>query len=97
MIIVSQFGLRESVTNELWIQASRTDTIESSSAVLASSYTSSWDLLVDWGLLRPHAGYLRESLGYPSLRPVRADSQQVMESQELINSFSTVLLHRHGI
>lgn len=40
------------------------------SAVLASCYTSSWDLLVDWGLLRPHAGYLRESLGYPSLRPV---------------------------
>ncbi|KAJ9120852.1 hypothetical protein QFC22_002786 [Naganishia vaughanmartiniae] len=37
-------------------------------ASISSIYTSSWDLSVDWGLLRPRYGYLRESLGYPSIR-----------------------------
>lgn len=35
-------------------------------AAISSCYTSSWDLIVDWGLLRPQHAYLRESLGYSS-------------------------------
>jgi hypothetical protein len=43
---------------------------EKSFATISSCYTSSWDLSVDWGLLRPRYAYLRESLGYPSIRHV---------------------------
>lgn len=39
-------------------------------ASISSIYTSSWDLSVDWGLLRPRHAFLRESLGYPTIRPV---------------------------
>ncbi|KAJ9116645.1 hypothetical protein QFC20_000578 [Naganishia adeliensis] len=38
-------------------------------ASISSIYTSSWDLAVDWGLLRPRHAYLRESLGYPTIKP----------------------------
>ncbi|KAL7418429.1 Xenotropic and polytropic retrovirus receptor 1 [Cryptotrichosporon argae] len=33
---------------------------------LAASYTSSWDLVVDWSLFRPGASGLRQDLGYGS-------------------------------
>jgi hypothetical protein len=39
-------------------------------AVFSSLYTSAWDLFVDWGLLRPRYGYLRESLGFPAYKNV---------------------------
>nr|XP_019044152.1 hypothetical protein I302_07433 [Kwoniella bestiolae CBS 10118]OCF23082.1 hypothetical protein I302_07433 [Kwoniella bestiolae CBS 10118] len=35
-------------------------------AVLSATYTSTWDLVIDWSLFRPQAGLLRKDLGYSS-------------------------------
>lgn len=37
-------------------------------ATLSAIYTSSWDLFVDWGLLRPSYGFLRETLAFPTMK-----------------------------
>jgi hypothetical protein len=33
-------------------------------AIITSTYTSAWDLIVDWSLFRPESGFLRKDLGY---------------------------------
>lgn len=53
-------------------------------ASISSIYTSSWDLAVDWGLLRPRHAYLRESLGYPTIKPVSAILDQTIQYLNLL-------------
>ncbi|WWC91724.1 uncharacterized protein L201_006671 [Kwoniella dendrophila CBS 6074] len=33
-------------------------------AIISATYTSTWDLVIDWSLIRPQAGLLRKDLGY---------------------------------
>ncbi|WVQ74177.1 hypothetical protein IAR50_003771 [Cryptococcus sp. DSM 104548] len=33
-------------------------------AIFSSTYACSWDFIVDWSVLRPRAGFLRQDLGY---------------------------------
>jgi hypothetical protein len=33
-------------------------------ATITSTYTSTWDLVIDWSLFRPDSGFLRHELGY---------------------------------